>query len=72
MMKWTGIALIFVGLVLRYMIKRRKFYRRTVTGMELFDSYESAWLTRFLEKTIFWVATLMILVGVFFLVLGYA
>jgi hypothetical protein len=40
---------ILIGLVLIYVVNRRKFNRRSITGMELFSSFEKAWLTRLLE-----------------------
>jgi hypothetical protein len=71
-MKIIALILIVFGIVIRYSIKKRKFNRRALTGVELFNSYEAAWITRLLETFIFWSATLMVLLGIFLLFLSYS
>ncbi len=65
-----GIALI-LGIGIRYIIARRKFYRRTPTGLEAFNSYERAVGTTILEKLFKFLGLLLILGGIFLLFLGW-
>ncbi|MYY43971.1 molybdenum ABC transporter permease [Elizabethkingia anophelis] len=46
----VGIVFLVVGLALRYWINRRKFYRRSITGLEGFSSYEKSVAVRFIER----------------------
>jgi hypothetical protein len=68
-MKILACIILIIGLMMRYVIKRRKFSRTTFTGVELFKSYEVAWLTRLIENIIFWIGTLMAFGGVILLII---
>lgn len=70
-MKITAIILLMLGLALRYFVNRRRFNRRTVTGMELFNSYESAWMIKLLEKLTFWIGTFLILGGLLVMIVNW-
>jgi hypothetical protein len=37
----SGIVMFITGFILNYKINRRRFYRRTITGLEVFRSYEN-------------------------------
>lgn len=50
-MKVLGIILLIFGFTIWYAIGRRRFNRRTITGAEVFRSYESALLTKLGEST---------------------
>lgn len=52
------------GLVLRYWINRRKFYRRSMTGSEGFSSYEKSVIITFIERIGKWVAYILIIFGI--------
>lgn len=60
-----------LGLAMRYFVNRRRFNRRTVTGMELFNSYESAWMIKLLEKLAFWTGTFLILGGLLVMIVNW-
>jgi len=64
-----GIVLFIAGFWLNYIIARRKFNRRAITGIELFSSYEKALATTAMEKLGRILAWLLILAGVFAFVL---
>lgn len=67
----TGIILLLIGILLVYIVARRKFNRRTVTGLEGFKSFERAWLTTFLEKFGSLIAKLLVLAGVALIILSF-
>lgn len=46
----NGLILISIGLLIRYLIGRRKFNRRNVAGIEVFSSYLTAVAIQFLER----------------------
>lgn len=59
-----AIILFAAGIVINYIIARRKFNRRAITGAEGFRSYENAWVTISMEKIIGLTGKLMIVAGV--------
>ena len=59
-----GVVLILAGAVIRYKIGKRKFNRRSITGLELFPSYGKGIATRFMESVATIIAKLMILTGI--------
>lgn len=61
--KVAGYVLIAIGVVIKYIIRRRKFNRRAITGMELFTSFEAAWITRLVEGLFNLIALFLILGG---------
>ena len=58
-----GIIFLVAGLGLRYWINRRKFYRRSPMGAEIFSSYESSAFIKLIEKIGKWVAYALIIFG---------
>lgn len=58
-----GIVLIIVGFFINYRIARRRFYRRSITGLERFKSFERSWVIRSLESLGRLAAKLFILAG---------
>ena len=66
----TGLAMLVVGFTINYIIARRKFNRRSITGLEEFKSFEDAWLIKLIETFGSLVAKLFILIGIFILVLS--
>lgn len=65
-----AVAAVIIGLVIRYIINRRKFYRRGVGGLQHFRSYERAVIIRFFEGLFSIVSGLLILAGGLALVLS--
>lgn len=61
-----SILALLSGLVLRYWINRRKFYRRSPLGAEGFSSYEKSVIITFLERTGKWIAYILIIFGLLF------
>jgi hypothetical protein len=45
-MRFIGAVLFILGVIITYAINRSKFNRRTITGMEAFNSYEDSLATR--------------------------
>jgi len=61
----AAIVSIIVGMVMIYFVNRRKFNRRTFTGIEAFSSYEASVATRFTEYVVKLIAIGLILFGIF-------
>lgn len=66
-----GIIALVAGLGLRYWINRRKFYRRSPFGTEGFSSYEKSVGVTFVERIGKWIAYILIVLGVLFLLSYY-
>jgi len=62
-----GTIMLLTGLVLRYLLNRRRFNRRNFAAVETFNSYEHRTVTRIGEKAGRYIAWALILAGVFFL-----
>ena len=60
--------LLGLGLIIRYWIGRRRFNRRSITGLQLFSSYEKWWIVTRIEALINFLALLAILAGLFLLI----
>jgi hypothetical protein len=58
-------VLIAIGFFIRYHIGRRRFNRRNVAGMQVFNSYRQAVLVTFGERLLIFLATLLIYGGCF-------
>ena len=59
-----GIVVIIIAIGLIYWINRRKFYRRSAAGVEMFTRYSTAVTVRFLERIGKLIAYVLIIVGV--------
>jgi hypothetical protein len=60
--------LIGTGLLVRYIISRRRFNRRGLAGLQLFSSYEKWWLTTRIEALFYFLGLLAIGAGLFLLI----
>jgi hypothetical protein len=60
-----AVILLVTGLLLRYIIGKRRFNRRGVAGLQYFKSYGTALFTTILERVVNIIATLMIIGAVF-------
>jgi len=60
--------LLGVGLIIRYLIGRRRFNRRSIAGLQLFSSYEKWWIITRIESLINFLALLAIIAGIFLLI----
>lgn len=58
------IFLFIIGIVLKLLVGRRKFYRRNVAGLEEYKNYRSALSNRFLNKIMSTIGTILIIVGI--------
>lgn len=63
-----GILMIVAGVVIRYVIARRRFNRRAMTGAEGFRSFESFSLTRVIERLCKLIAIVILLAGLVVLI----
>lgn len=59
-----GVIFFIIGFIGLYLIARRRFNRRSITGLERFKSFEHALGTRALEAFASVLAKLLILVGI--------
>jgi hypothetical protein len=59
-----AIILLVIGLLLRYIIGKRRFNRRGVAGLQQFKSYRIALFMTVIERLVNTIATLMIIVAV--------
>jgi hypothetical protein len=62
-MRIIGGVLLVLGVVIIYAINRNKFNRRTITGMEVFNSYEQSWTIRGGEGCLKIIAWFLVLGG---------
>jgi hypothetical protein len=58
-----GLVILTVGIAGIFYVRRRKFYRRNVAGVEEFKSYGSAVATNFIESAIGAASFLIFLLG---------
>lgn len=59
-----GFGSFVIGFVLNYWISKRRFYRRTITGTQVYRSFEHSWSTRFLEGLGRFIAFILIIGGI--------
>ncbi|MFB9843879.1 molybdenum ABC transporter permease [Mucilaginibacter ginsenosidivorans] len=64
----NAIVLIGTGLLVRYLINRRRFNRRGIAGLQLFSSYEKWWLTTRIEALFNLLGLLAIIGGILLLI----
>ncbi|SDP15633.1 hypothetical protein SAMN05428975_0506 [Mucilaginibacter sp. OK268] len=62
-----GLLLIIIGLFARYNIGRRRFNRRGIGGQQQFPTYGRFILTVIVERGIYFIGTICLWAGVFFL-----
>ncbi|MES2458183.1 MAG: hypothetical protein V4594_21680 [Bacteroidota bacterium] len=58
-----GLLLLAAGLFIRYLIGRRRFYRRNAAGMPVYSGYLASLLIKFLEWLLNGIGLLLILFG---------
>lgn len=58
-----GALVLLLGIFLRHVVERRKFYRRNVAGLEAFHSYTKSVLIPFVEGLLNLLGLLLIIVG---------
>lgn len=71
MIQLSGIFFLMLGFAMRYIVNRRIFKRRAVTGLEGFRSYERMLLTKFVEGTVKSLSVVFIVGGVILVVADY-
>ena len=55
---------VMIGLILRYTVAKRRFNRRTITGLQFYETYDQGLITRFMEGVARLIGTLLLLAGV--------
>jgi hypothetical protein len=68
----VGLALLLIGLIIRYSVGRRRFSRRNQFGNPQFRGYNQSLVTRGGEGCAKGIGTLLILVGVALVCVGLA
>ncbi len=66
----AGALALIAGIVINYIISKRKFRRRTITGAEIFSSYEKSKLISLTERLGRLLAWLLILGGIFLIIIA--
>jgi hypothetical protein len=69
-MKITGIVLIVISLITKYVINERRFNRRNFAGMQKFTSYSKAVRIKLPENSIYFIARLLLSVGIILLIIS--
>ncbi len=59
-----GVLALVIGIALKLIIGRRRFYRRNSAGGEGYKNYRSALLTPFWESTLTFIGGLLIIFGI--------
>lgn len=59
-----SIILLLISIVIRYIIKRRRFNRRGVAGLQHFKNYEQGWIIALVEKTLMGLSFVMIILSI--------
>ncbi|RFZ90256.1 molybdenum ABC transporter permease [Mucilaginibacter conchicola] len=59
----AGVLLVALGLLIRYAIGRRRFYRRNFAGLQTFSGYKRALLISLAERLGMWFANACIIAG---------
>jgi hypothetical protein len=67
-MNLHAFILIAIGLLVRYLINRRRFNRRGIAGLQLFSSYEKWWLVTRIEALFYFLGLLAIGAGIVLLI----
>jgi len=65
----TAVVLLIAGITLRLILSKRRFDRRSVTGLQQFRSYWSALTIILLERLVGLAAFLSIIAGLFLLLI---
>lgn len=63
----SAILMIVVGLCIRHIVGRRRFYRRNVAGIEEFDSYGAAQFTQLWERLAHLLGSILLGLGILIL-----
>jgi len=66
--QFWGYAFLITGVILKYLIGKRRFNRRGLGGLQQYYSYEWAFVTTIIEWVFKWVAVALILLGAFLLI----
>jgi hypothetical protein len=65
-----GLLLLVIGLFIRYQIGKRRFNRRSITGLQQFSSYGAGVLTILAESMIYFIGTIILWAGIFLLAIA--
>jgi uncharacterized protein YjeT (DUF2065 family) len=68
----VGLALLLIGLIIRYSVGRRRFNRRTPFGLQQYRSYNEALATRSGEGCARVIGILLVLAGLLLVLVGLA
>ncbi|TKC04249.1 molybdenum ABC transporter permease [Pedobacter frigoris] len=60
----SGLVMFCIGLLIRYLIDKRKFRRRNIAGMQVFSSYLNAVVFQLFERIFNLLGLLLIVLGV--------
>lgn len=66
----VGVLALTTGVVINYIISKRKFKRRTITGAQVFSSYEKSKLIPSIEGLGRLIAWLLIIGGIFLIIIA--
>jgi len=63
----VGIPLLIIGIIIRYLIGKRRFKRRTIGGTQVFKNYNHSLIIPILELLLMLFSVLFILIGMLLL-----
>ena len=63
------LPLLTIGLFMRYLIGRRRFYRRSIAGIQGFKSYPNAVIILTIEKLVNTLATLFMILAIVLMII---
>ncbi|PSK90848.1 hypothetical protein B0I18_107260 [Taibaiella chishuiensis] len=63
--QFYGYIFLSIGIIIRYVIHRRRFNRRNVAGLYGFSSFEHRVIIPLIEFVFKWAANALILLGIF-------
>lgn len=66
-----GIGILFIGIIIKMIISRRRFNRRGIAGLQLFSSYTQWLITTRLESLFNFIAYLLIITSIFIMACGW-
>jgi hypothetical protein len=60
-----ALSMIGIGMVIRYLVARRRFSRRGIGGLQHYSSYGKAVFITLLEWLFQWLANVLMVIGIF-------
>jgi hypothetical protein len=69
--QWQCLTAILIALSIRFIIGRRRFNRRSVSGQQQYSGYSKGLVVSFIEKLLMIVSGILLIVGFILFLVGY-